>query len=324
MYGSAIALADGRLAEAEAAAARSYEWSRLLTGRDASGGYGIQMFGLRREQGRLPELAPAVRALAGRGPFGDQAWRPARAALFAELGMEQECRAELEQVRAAGLDALRDTSPWLASLTYLTDAAVAVEDRELAALLYTELLPHAGTNVMIGIGVASYGSADRYLGMLAAVLGDVIVAERHLDDAMALNERMGATTWMAHTAYQYARLLLVGEGRAASRGAAWLREASALASRAGLPALLARIRALEGPVRADVVLPDGLSAREVEILVLVARGLSNREIGAELVISEHTAASHVRSILRKTRCANRTEAASYAHTNGLAASLRAP
>ena len=48
------------------------------------------------------------------------------------------------------------------------------------------------------------------------------------------------------------------------------------------------------------------------MLGLVARGLSNRQIGLELFISEHTAANHVRSILRKTGCANRTEAASYA------------
>jgi DNA-binding NarL/FixJ family response regulator len=64
-------------------------------------------------------------------------------------------------------------------------------------------------------------------------------------------------------------------------------------------------------------LPDELSAREAEVLRLVARGLSNREIGAALFISEHTAANHVRSILRKTGCANRTEAASYAHAHSL-------
>ena len=46
--------------------------------------------------------------------------------------------------------------------------------------------------------------------------------------------------------------------------------------------------------------------------------MSNREIGAALTISEHTAANHVRSILRKSGCANRTEAASYAHRHGLA------
>ena len=65
-------------------------------------------------------------------------------------------------------------------------------------------------------------------------------------------------------------------------------------------------------------LPDGLSPREAQILELVAEGLSNREIGDELSISEHTAANHIRSILRKTDCANRTEAASFAHRHGLA------
>jgi DNA-binding CsgD family transcriptional regulator len=84
-----------------------------------------------------------------------------------------------------------------------------------------------------------------------------------------------------------------------------------------MPALLARIGSL-GTAAPRAELPSGLSQREAEILALVARGLSNREIGAALFISEHTAANHIRSILRKTGCANRTEAASYAHRHGLA------
>ena len=53
------------------------------------------------------------------------------------------------------------------------------------------------------------------------------------------------------------------------------------------------------------------------MLCLVAGGGSNRQIGDRLVISEHTVANHVRSILRKTGCANRTEAAAYAYRRGL-------
>ena len=71
------------------------------------------------------------------------------------------------------------------------------------------------------------------------------------------------------------------------------------------------------PPGAPVAAPAGLSPREVEILRLVARGLSNRDVGRALSISEHTAANHIRSILRKTGAANRTVAAAYAHTNGL-------
>ena len=74
-YRSAISLADGRLEDAEDAARRSYEAGLLLRGRDASGTYGIQIFSLRREQGRLAELAPVVRVLAGSGRDGGP-WRP--------------------------------------------------------------------------------------------------------------------------------------------------------------------------------------------------------------------------------------------------------
>ena len=94
-------------------------------------------------------------------------------------------------------------------------------------------------------------------------------------------------------------------------------EAENLAGEIGMTTLSASIRRLQAPVP-PAVHPDGLSPREAQILRLVARGLSNRDIGAELFISEHTTANHIRSILRKTGCANRTEAASYAHRHALA------
>ena len=58
--------------------------------------------------------------------------------------------------------------------------------------------------------------------------------------------------------------------------------------------------------------PDGLSDREVEVLRLLASGLSNHEIGTRLHISANTAANHIRRILMKTGAANRTQAAMYA------------
>jgi DNA-binding CsgD family transcriptional regulator/tetratricopeptide (TPR) repeat protein len=313
-YGSAIALCDGRLAEADARAERSHEWSRLLTGRDAAGVYGIQMFSVRREQGRLAELAPVMGILAAEAKRGGP-WRPGLVSLLVELGMEGEARRELARVRSEGLDPFRE-SLWLAALTYLTDACAALGDQATAAIVYPELAPLAGDNVMIGHLVACYGAADRYLGMLATTLGEWERAEEHFEGAMELNRRMGATTWLAHTAYEYARMVRARDGRERDRAAALLGEAEVLASRVGMPALLGRIRALgSGAPKAGG--PGGLSSRELQILGLVARGLSNREIGRTLFISEHTAANHIRSILRKTGCANRTEAASYAHRHGL-------
>jgi DNA-binding SARP family transcriptional activator/DNA-binding CsgD family transcriptional regulator len=307
--GSAIALCQGRLAEAEAMAHRSHEYSRLLTGRDASGVYGIQMFGIRREQGRLAELVPAIRALAGESTR-ESSWRPGLVALLADLGMQAEARRELASVAAAGLDRFR-ASLWLASLTYLTDACAEVGDERMAALVYPELAARAGTNVVIGSVVACYGAADRYLGMLAATLGDWDPAEEHFARAMALNRRMGAHTWLAHTAYQHARMLTTRADR--ERATSLLGEAAALAERIGMSALVGRIRTLQR----SGARPDTLSPRELRVLSLAATGLSNREIGTALRISEHTAANHIHSILRKTRCANRTEAAGYAHRHGL-------
>jgi DNA-binding CsgD family transcriptional regulator len=210
-------------------------------------------------------------------------------------------------------------SLWLASLTYLTDAATALGDETMAALLYPELMPHEGTNTLIGHMVACYGAADRHLGMLAATLGEWERAETHFERAIELNRRLGARTWIAHTAYEHGRMLLRRGRDQRDRADALLGEAGRLAEQIGMPALLARIRSLGSPRLPEPAHPpDGLSFREVQILGLVAKGLSNREIGSALFISEHTAANHIRSILRKTSCANRTEAASYAHRHGLA------
>ena len=121
-YASALSLCDGDLAAAEGAAHRSQEWGRLLTGRDASGTYAIQMFGIRREQGRLGELAPVVRML--EGDARSSAWRPGLAVLYSELGMADDARRELHRILADGLGGLRP-SLWLASLAYLTDVCAA-------------------------------------------------------------------------------------------------------------------------------------------------------------------------------------------------------
>ncbi len=63
---------------------------------------------------------------------------------------------------------------------------------------------------------------------------------------------------------------------------------------------------------------DPLSERELEVLRLLARGMSNQEIADRLVVSEATVRSHVSSILRKLQLASRTQAALYALREGLA------
>lgn len=63
---------------------------------------------------------------------------------------------------------------------------------------------------------------------------------------------------------------------------------------------------------------EPLTEREMEILQLVARGLSNQQIAEELIISERTARTHISNILAKLHLANRTQAALYALRRGIA------
>ncbi|NNN02793.1 MAG: response regulator transcription factor [Acidimicrobiaceae bacterium] len=71
------------------------------------------------------------------------------------------------------------------------------------------------------------------------------------------------------------------------------------------------------PAHAPRALPDGLTEREREVLVLIAHGLSNDEIAATLFIAETTVKTHINRIFAKTHSRDRTQAAIYAHRLGL-------
>ena len=120
-------------------------------------------------------------------------------------------------------------------------------------------------------------------------------------------------------------LIAAGASRAAA--SVPLREAHAVATRIGADPLLHVLKLLAERARLDPTPQDaapaeasqrpqellGLTPREAEVLALVARGLTNREIAAALVISAKTASVHVSHILRKLDAPNRLEAAAIAH-----------
>jgi DNA-binding NarL/FixJ family response regulator len=64
-------------------------------------------------------------------------------------------------------------------------------------------------------------------------------------------------------------------------------------------------------------LPDGLTVREAEILAMITRGMTNPEIAAALVLSNHTVKSHINRIFAKTRSLDRAAATRYAQTHNL-------
>jgi DNA-binding CsgD family transcriptional regulator/tetratricopeptide (TPR) repeat protein len=119
---------------------------------------------------------------------------------------------------------------------------------------------------------------------------------------------------------------LVAAGAARVEAGTPLRDAHAVATRIGARPLLREIELLAERARIDLtpdpVPPDhgrglagtlGLTPREAEVLALVARGYTNREIAASLVISVRTAGVHVSRILGKLGAPNRIEAAAIAH-----------
>jgi len=79
------------------------------------------------------------------------------------------------------------------------------------------------------------------------------------------------------------------------------------------------IREINRPPAASQSGEDALSEREIEVLRLIAQGLSNQEIADRLAVSERTVRNHVGSILAKLHLENRTQAALYALRQGLAA-----
>jgi DNA-binding NarL/FixJ family response regulator len=86
------------------------------------------------------------------------------------------------------------------------------------------------------------------------------------------------------------------------------------------PVVYARLAALatEQPGRGpDGGLPDGLTVREAEVLVHIARGLSNAEIASTLFVSEATVKTHVNRIFAKTQSRDRAQAVAYAHRHSL-------
>jgi class 3 adenylate cyclase/DNA-binding CsgD family transcriptional regulator len=314
-YRSMRALLEGRFAEAERLAMHMYSLSQRVQGGNLDGTFGLLMYTLRREQGRLHEVEPALRHFM-RQQGAAAAWRPGLALLYSELGRRQEARTEFEHLARRDFADLPRDSLWMACMTYLTDVCTFLGDAPRAAILYQLLLPYAGRTVVIGNATACYGAVSRYLGMLAATMERWEEAAQHFEDALAMNTRMGARPWLAHTQHEYATMLLArNQPGDREEATALLNEALATARELGMRALEARltVRDAQIPAPASPTPPTltGLSQRELEVLRLLAIGKSNQEIADALFISLNTVATHVRNILTKTGCINRTEAAAY-------------
>jgi DNA-binding CsgD family transcriptional regulator/tetratricopeptide (TPR) repeat protein len=180
-------------------------------------------------------------------------------------------------------------------------------------------------------------AACRFLGELATSAGDLTTAERRLASALTLAETCAAP-------YEQALTLLARADLHAARGAAAAARVDLDAARAILvplgarPALeraeaIATCLAAEVPVAApEPIAPvaepaaaepagrtiaGGISPRELEVLRLVARGLTDAEAAGRLFISPRTVARHLQSVYNKLGVNSRTAAAAFAFESGL-------
>lgn len=203
-----LAVLRGELSGAESLAGEAMAAAEGMEGLDANGMYGLQMFSIRREQGRLAEVAPLLRVMQRLNPDRAGMWRPGLAATYAELGMEAEARSELQRHVVDGVVLLADDDLLPITASYLADAAVAVRDQDRASAIYRLMAPWQDVNVAL-LHFACYGPASRYLGMLAFTMGQTDLAEAHLQQALTSCRASGMVTYEVHARYWLGRVALL-------------------------------------------------------------------------------------------------------------------
>jgi DNA-binding CsgD family transcriptional regulator len=258
---------------------------------------------LRRIQGRWEEAAELLRR-AETHPRANLGW--------AALALDQadSLRAVDYAHRYFRSLAADDRLPRAAGEVVLAHAHAARGELDAAREAVERLRPvaeAAGTEAMLGELRACEGA-------VALAAGDADGARKHFEDAVDLFAR-------GRNPYEGARCRLdLGAALAAlERRDAALTEVRAAADvlrRLGARAAVERADRLrvrlEGEAPPRAAGPEGLSPRQVDVLRLVARGLSNRDIGEKLFVSEFTVKRHVADILSKLDLPSRAAAAAWA------------
>lgn len=226
--------------------------------------------------------------------------QPGRALLrLAEGDAEGAARSVRSALVAAGNDRLQRV-PLCVAAVETAIAAGRVEDADAAASELEETAATWGTSGL--------------RAMAAGARGAVLLAQSRPEEALP-TLREGQWQWKVLGAeYEGARIVRLMAEAYSLMGD----DDSAAAERALAEAMCLRLGAPRRPTEG----PDGLTARECEVLGLVAEGHSNLEVGEALYISDRTVARHLTNIFHKIGVTSRTRAARYAFDHGLAAVRR--
>ena len=185
----------GAFAKAEATAERLRQLGYTFGADDTEGPYGIQMFVLRRETGRLEQVRPLITG----DPAEDDAWLPGLLALYTELGMERPAHRVLWLLLDRLDEADRATAVWPAVVTFLAQAAIRLADGDALDAVEPLVAEYDGFNLVVGQCVTVLGSANLLLAQIRALRGDTDGAEAHFDKALAANDRVRSAVHRAET-----------------------------------------------------------------------------------------------------------------------------
>lgn len=265
----------------------------------------VRLGELRRRQGRLEEAEEI---------FEQVAEHP-----LALLGLGELCmdRGDATGARDRAEQYLRETpghaGPLRASgLELLVGARAALGDLDGATCAAEEL-----DAVARRVGTEPLRAATRFAaGVVALGRGELESARVAFEDATRLFHRSGAPFEAARARVELARTLA-----AAARQRDALRELKSAATtlrRIGAAHAVEQVETLErGLQQTPPLASPTLTPRECEVLRLVAKGMSDRAIAEQLVLSEHTVHRHVANILAKLGCTSRSAAVADALTNQL-------
>ncbi|HYD04928.1 MAG TPA: hypothetical protein VEC60_04345, partial [Reyranella sp.] len=230
---------NGNYAQAERRAGEAAGVISEASFTPALGIYGMQMFTIRREQGRLKEIAPLVKRFVNEHSE-DSVWRPGFMLIAAELGFHAEARRQFETLAesdfALPIDAKRSIT-----LSYVAETCAELGDAQRAEKLYELMWPYRDTAILAPPTTICVGAAAHYLGMLAGTMGEWEKATAHFEAAQAMNERMKAWPRLANTRLAYARMLLArGRNEDRFRASELRGMAVAAAERMGMKSILQR------------------------------------------------------------------------------------
>ena len=238
------AILRGAFEEAEELANEAADLSERLGVAQIDGVYGVHLFTIRSQQGRLHEIAPLLKMMAANDQ-ADTTWLPGLALIYASLDERALCRDLFDRLTVDRLTRVPVDSMWTTSLAYLTEVCAYLDDATQADMLYAHLLPYDGRTVVVGAATACFGAVARYLGMLASTMGQHDVAERHFEDALALDAQLDARPWLANTQFQYALMLIRrGDSAETARINHLLSKSLSTAQKLGMAGLIKKVRSL--------------------------------------------------------------------------------